>query len=141
MARRIITAAKLTHRASNVVVISGDGAFLSGGLGIEAAFQEDIPITVVIDNNRGLTTISQQQEQLFGHKKHVGTDFRDIPFHKLFEGLGGYGELVAQGGEVIPAVKRAIASGRPACVNVHTRSVMSPIVAAVTNKRDKASIE
>ncbi len=134
-------AAKLQHRDSHAVVISGDGAFLSGGLSIEAAFQEDAPITVVIDNNGGLTTISQQQERLFASGGHVATDFRDIPFHTLFEGLGGYGELVEDPEDIAPAVRRAVASGRTACVNVRTRGVISPIVAAVTSKRDKASIE
>ena len=134
-------AAKLQHRDSHAVVISGDGAFLSGGLSIEAAFQEDTPITVVIDNNGGLTTISQQQERLFASGGHVATDFRDIPFHTLFEGLGGYGELVEDPEDIAPAVRRAMASGRTACVNVRTRGVISPIVAAVTSKRDKASIE
>ena len=134
-------AAKLQHRDSHAVVISGDGAFLSGGLSIEAAFQEDAPITVVIDNNGGLTTISQQQERLFASGGHVATDFRDIPFHTLFEGLGGYGELVEDPEDIAPAVRRAMASGRTACVNVRTRGVISPIVAAVTSKRDKASIE
>jgi len=134
-------AAKLRHLDSHAVVISGDGAFLSGGLSIEAAFQEDAPITVVIDNNGGLTTISQQQERLFASGGHVATDFRDIPFHTLFEGLGGYGELVEDPQEIVSAVQRAMASGRTACVNVRTRGVISPIVAAVTSKRDKASIE
>ncbi|MDP6397784.1 MAG: thiamine pyrophosphate-binding protein [Arenicellales bacterium] len=134
-------AAKLRHPDSHAVVISGDGAFLSGGLSIEAAFQEDAPITVVIDNNGGLTTISQQQERLFASGGHVATDFRDIPFHTLFEGLGGYGERVQDPQEIAPAVRRAMASGRTACVNVRTRGVISPIVAAVTHKRDKASIE
>ena len=134
-------AAKLQHRDSHAVVISGDGAFLSGGLSIETAFQEDAPITVVIDNNGGLTTISQQQERLFASGGHVATDFRDIPFHTLFEGLGGYGELVEDPEDIAPAVRRAMASGRTACVNVRTRGVISPIVAAVTSKRDKASIE
>ena len=134
-------AAKLTHPDAHAVVISGDGAFLSGGLSIEAAFQENAPITVVIDNNGGLTTISQQQERLFGHDRHVATDFRDIPFHSMFEGLGGYGELVEDPAEIVPAVSRAMASGRTACVNVRSRGVISPIVAAVTSKRDKASIE
>ena len=134
-------ASKLRFPDSNAVVISGDGAFLSGGLSIETAFQENVPITVVIDNNGGLTTISQQQEHLFKNGQHVATDFRDIPFHTLFEGLGGYGELVEQPEEVAPAVRRAIASGKTACINVRTRGVISPIVAAVTSRRDKASIE
>ena len=134
-------AAKLNHPQDRVVVISGDGAFLSGGLSIEAAFQEKAPITVVIDNNGGLTTISQQQERLFRHERHVATDFRDIPFHTMFEGLGGHGELVESRDDLIPALKRAMSSGKTACINVRTRSAISPIVLATTSKRDKASIE
>ena len=134
-------AAKLNHPKDRVVVISGDGAFLSGGLSIEAAFQENVPITVVIDNNGGLTTISQQQERLFADERHVATDFRDIPFHTMFEGMGGHGELVEKPEELKPALERALSSGRTACVNVRTRSAISPIVLATTSKRDKASIE
>ncbi len=134
-------AAKAIHTESNVVVISGDGAFLSGGLSIEAAFQEGLPITVVIDNNGGLDCISQQQERLFASGKHFATDFRDIPFHTMFEGLGGHGELVETRAALRPALQRAMASGKTACVNVKCRGVISPIVAATSDKRDKASIE
>ena len=134
-------AAKLKHPEDNVVVISGDGAFLSGGLSIEASFQEKAPITVVIDNNGGLTTISQQQERLFEHNQHVATDFRDIPFHSMFQGLGGHGELVESQEQLQPALQRALSCGKTACVNVRTQDAISPIVLATTNKRDKASIE
>lgn len=133
--------AKSTHPDSNVVLISGDGAFLSGGLGIETAFQEKTPIVVVIDNNGGLDCISQQQERLFENGTHFATDFRDIPFHGMFEGMGGYGELVESREQLAPALRRAIASGKPACLNVKAKGVISPIVLATTSKRDKASIE
>ena len=133
--------AKALNPNKNVVLISGDGAFLSGGLSVEAAFQENLPITVVIDNNGGLDCISQQQERLFANGKHFATDFRDIPFHSMFEGLGGYGELVTTREEILPALKRAMESGKTACVNVKCRGVISPIVAATSDKRDKASIE
>ena len=133
--------AKNTHPDSNVVLISGDGAFLSGGLSIEAAFQEDCPITVVIDNNGGLDCISQQQERLFESGGHFATDFRDIPFHGIFEGMGGHGELVETREQLGPALERALASGKPACLNVKAKGVISPIVLATTDKRDKASIE
>ena len=43
--------AKNIYPNSSVVLISGDGAFLSGGFSVEAAFQEKRPIVVVIDNN------------------------------------------------------------------------------------------
>ena len=133
--------AKNTNPDSRVVLISGDGAFLSGGLSIETAFQEGTPIVVVVDNNGGLDCISQQQERLFENGTHFATDFRDIPFHGLFEGMGGYGELVESRSEIGPALQRAIASGKPACLNVKTKGVISPIVLATTSKRDKASIE
>jgi acetolactate synthase-1/2/3 large subunit len=107
--------AKLNNPDKNVVVISGDGAFLSGGSSVEAAFQEKLPIVVIIDNNGGLDCISQQQERLFSNQQHFATDFRDIPFHTMFEGLGGYGERVERRKDIIPAVRRALASGKTAC--------------------------
>ncbi len=134
-------AAKNTNPDKNVVLISGDGAFLSGGLSFEAALQENLPITIVIDNNNGLDCISQQQERLFKNGKHFATDFRDIPFHSMIEGMGGHGELVEKREELVPALRRAMASGKTACVNVKCRGVISPIVAATSDKRDKASIE
>lgn len=133
--------AKSIHPDKTVVLISGDGAFLSGGLSIEAAFQENRPIVVVIDNNGGLDCISQQQERLFANGKHFATDFRDIPFHTMIEGMGGHGELVETRDQLAPALKRAIASGKTACLNVKCKGVISPIVAATSDKRDKASIE
>ena len=133
--------AKAANPDKNVVLISGDGAFLSGGLSVEAAFQEKLPITVVIDNNGGLDCISQQQERLFASGQHYATDFRDIPFHTMFEGLGGHGELVESRDQLKPALMRAMQSGKTACVNVKCRGVISPIVAATSDKRDKASIE
>jgi acetolactate synthase-1/2/3 large subunit len=135
------TAAKLQNPNDTVVLISGDGAFLSGGLSIEAAFQEQLPIVVVIDSNGGLDCISQQQERLFDSGKHFATDFRDIPFESMFEGLGGYGERVEKREEIVPAIQRAITSGKTACVNVRTKGHISPIVLATSDKRDKASIE
>jgi acetolactate synthase-1/2/3 large subunit len=133
--------AKALHPNSNVVVISGDGAFLSGGLSIESALQDNLPITIVIDNNGGLDCISQQQERLFANGKHFATDLRDIPFHAMCEGLGGHGELVETRDQLAPALQRAMASGKVAIVNVKCRGVISPIVAATSDKRDKASIE
>ena len=67
--------------------------------------------------------------------------FLVVLLFNLFEGLGGHGELVTRREDIIPAVKRAMASGKTACVNVKVKGVISPIVLATTSKRDKASIE
>lgn len=137
-------AAKNLHPKARVVLLSGDGAFLAGGLSVEAAFQEGLPLVVVVDNNSGLVSIGQQQERLFKSGRRIATDFREIPFHALFVGMGGMGELVERREELAGALRRAFASadaGVPACVNVRCRGAISPIIRAVTSKRDKASIE
>jgi len=134
-------AIRMKHPDSRVVVLCGDGAFLSSGLSIETAFNESLPITVVIDNNRGLGSIAQQQMRVWESGKPIGTAFRDIPFDGLFNGLGGHGETVEAPEEIGAALQRAMKSGLPACVNVKSRSVISPLVAALTDRRAKASIE
>jgi thiamine pyrophosphate-dependent acetolactate synthase large subunit-like protein len=45
---------------------------------------------------------------------------------RVVEALGGHGEYVARPEELAPALARAIASGRPACVNVAIEGVAAP---------------
>jgi len=41
--------------------------------------------------------------------------------------LGGYGELVEKDEDIVPAIQRALESGKPACINVMTDPcVVSP---------------
>ncbi|MBK2094650.1 thiamine pyrophosphate-binding protein [Francisella philomiragia] len=134
-------AAKDTYKDARVVVISGDGAFMAGGMSIEVAFEQNIPIVVVIDNNMGLDCISEQQERMFPNKAHFATDFRNIPFDKMIEGLGGYAETVEKYQDIVPALERAFASNKPACINVLTKGVITPVIEDMTMRRDDASIE
>ena len=89
---------------------------------------------MVIDNNGGLDSIGQQQERLFANGKRFAAELRDIPFHKLFEGLGGRGELVERREQFAPALQRAFASGKTACVNVKAKGAISPVVLAATRQ-------
>src|SRR5581483_8295241 len=135
------TAIKMRHPDHRVVVLSGDGAFLSSGLSIETAFHERLPITIVVDNNRGLGSIAQQQRRVWQSGRSSGTEFRDIPFDGLVRGLGGYGESVSDSRGLLKALSKALVSDVPACVNVSSKSVISPLVEALTDRRAKASIE
>ena len=45
----------------------------------------------------------------------------------MAEALGGYGEFVEKDEDILPAVRRALESGKPACINVITDPcVVSP---------------
>ncbi|MDP3939182.1 MAG: hypothetical protein Q8R92_13740, partial [Deltaproteobacteria bacterium] len=50
----------------------------------------------------------------------IATALAPTRYDKVVEALGGYGELVTDPKEIVPALERAEASGKPACVNVMT---------------------
>ena len=43
---------------------------------------------------------------------------QNLRYDKIVEAMGGYGEFVEAPDQVKPALERAFASGKPACVNV-----------------------
>ena len=87
------TATKMETPDSKVVLISGDGSFgLNPGLPLETAIDRNIPIVVVVLNNQAWGMIRNQQKAIWG--RTCATDLRDVPFHKIVEATGGYGELV-----------------------------------------------
>ncbi|GAB6154375.1 hypothetical protein JCM17380_31250 [Desulfosporosinus burensis] len=49
-----------------------------------------------------------------------------MPCEKVVQQLGGYGEFVTDPEEVGNAIDRALASGKPACVNVVTDPEIGP---------------
>ena len=58
-------------------------------------------------------------EFLYGYS--VAADLQPgCRYDRVVEALGGHGELVERPEELLPALERAFASGRPALVNVMT---------------------
>ena len=45
-------------------------------------------------------------------------------YDQVVAALGGHGELVERIEDLVPAVERALASGKPACVNVRLRALV-----------------
>ena len=63
--------------------------------------------------------IAHPQRALLGHA--VGSELAPgIRYDRVVEAFGGYGELVERPDDLRPALERALASGKPACVNVLT---------------------
>jgi acetolactate synthase-1/2/3 large subunit len=61
----------------------------------------------------------------------VATELGQVAYEKAAEALGAYGELVERPDEIRPALERAFASGKPACLNVLTDpNVVSPATVA-----------
>lgn len=120
-------AAKLAQPERTVVVINGDGSFGFNAMEFDSAVRHRLPFVCVINNDCAWGMMKHGQEMTLGADHVQCADLGERRYEKMVEGLGGYGECVTAEEDIAPAIKRAVASGRPACVNVFTDpSVTSP---------------
>jgi acetolactate synthase-1/2/3 large subunit len=111
-------AAKLLHPERRVLLLSGDGAFGLNGMDLETAVRFDLPLTCVVGNDGGWGMIRSIQEAFYGRERLVGTSLPLTRYDRVVEALGGIGETIAEPSRLRPALERALASGRVACLNV-----------------------
>jgi len=62
-------------------------------------------------------TIRMYQERAYPGRVS-GTSLTNPDFRLFIESFGGHGEVVVETGELVPAYRRAAASGRPAVIEV-----------------------
>ena len=120
-------AAKLARPDKKVVLLQGDGSFGFNAMEFDTMVRHNIPVVVVINNDCAWGMIKHSQELSIGADRLQCAELGVRHYEKVVEGLGGHGELVTKDEEIIPALERAFASGKPACVNVMTDpTVTSP---------------
>lgn len=120
-------AAKLIHPDKPVVVLNGDGSFGFNSMEFDTAVRHNIPIICIVNNDCAWGMIKHSQEMSIGGDRCTCSELGMRNYEKMVEGLGGYGELVTKDEEIQPALKRALESGKPACINVVTDpTVTSP---------------
>lgn len=117
-------AAKASRPNARVVLITGDGSFGFNGMEFDTAVRHGLDIVTVLGNDSAWGIDRQIQVAAYG--RAVATDLLPSRYDLVAEGLGGHGEFVQRPDELLPALERAFAAGRPALVNVLTRRVSSP---------------
>jgi acetolactate synthase-1/2/3 large subunit len=111
-------AAKLARPEARVWIIYGDGSFGLHGLEFEAMVRQQIPVVAVIGNDAAWMQIRRGQLQMVGPERAVATSLSHTRYDKVVEALGGFGAYVETMAALGPALDAAMASGKPACVNV-----------------------
>jgi len=110
-------AAKLARPGQQVLLLSGDGSFGLNAMEFDTMVRHKIPVVCVVANDRCWAAIVHDQMRS-GNNRLIETQLGDVAYHKIVEDLGGYGEEVHNPEDIGPALKRAFASGLPACINV-----------------------
>jgi thiamine pyrophosphate-dependent acetolactate synthase large subunit-like protein len=109
--------AKLARPDRAVVCACGDmGAMCNIGE-LETAVREKIPAVMVIFNDQGLGNEKGFQQEHFGGR-FFAVDYQNPDFGALARVFGAHGEQVRKPGDLEPALNRALASGKPAVVDV-----------------------
>ena len=110
-------AAKLAHPGRTVVCFSGDGDFLMSGQELATAAQQGTGFVVIVVNNGMYGTIRMHQERRYPGRV-IGTDLVNPHFAAYARSFGAVGEIVEETAQFAPAMERALASGKPAVIEV-----------------------
>ncbi|MCP4007507.1 MAG: acetolactate synthase [bacterium] len=114
-------AAQASFPDKKVLIIYGDGSFGLNGFEFDTAIRFNLPIVGIIGNDAAWGQMLRPQVALFGKDRAVATHLNYTRYDKVVEAMGGHGEYCEKPDEIRPALERAFASGKPACINVKIR--------------------
>lgn len=91
-----------------IVCIAGDGSFQMNMQEMATAAINDVPVKVVIVDNRALGMVRQWQT-LFYNKRYSASELDSVPdFVKIADAYGWKAERVERPEDVVPAIKRML---------------------------------
>ena len=109
--------AKLARPERPVFALCGDGAFALNLQELETAARLKVPVVVVVADDRQWGMIKAVQMAAYD-ARYVGVDFDEVCYDQVARACGCYGERVEDPGQIMPALGRAVASGKPAVLDV-----------------------
>jgi acetolactate synthase-1/2/3 large subunit len=102
-----------------ILMVNGDGTFGLNGFEFDTFVRFGMPVVSVVGNDRQWGQITVGQKLMYGKDRVIASLLGDNARYDLVvEALGGHGEFVTEPQQIRPALERAFASGKPACVNV-----------------------
>jgi acetolactate synthase I/II/III large subunit len=119
-------AARLARPEAPVFALLGDGTFGFHALEIDTALRYGLPFVAVVGNDARWNAEHQLQLKHYGAERAVACSLLATRYDRVAEALGGHGEHVERASELTGALERAVASGKPAVVNVMIDGVAAP---------------
>ncbi len=118
-------AAQKAHPDKRVLIVYGDGSFGLNGFEYDTAIRFNLPIVGIVGNDAAWGQMMRPQLAFFPDKPAVATQLNYTRYDKIVEAMGGHGEYVTEPDQIRPALERAFASGKPACINVEIERDLS----------------
>jgi thiamine pyrophosphate-dependent acetolactate synthase large subunit-like protein len=119
-------AAKFAHPSATVVAMLGDGTLGFHLAELDTAVRHRLDYVAVIGNDATWNAEYQIQLRAYGKDRAKGCELLPTRYGAVASALGAHGEDVSTPAELQGALRRAAASGKPACVNVMIERLAAP---------------
>ncbi|HET6238181.1 MAG TPA: thiamine pyrophosphate-binding protein [Acetobacteraceae bacterium] len=120
--------ARVVEGAAPVFAVLGDGTFGFHMAEFETAVRRNLPFVAVVGTDARWNAEYNLQVRDYGANRAVGCELMATRYDLVVTALGGHGELVRRPQEMQGAIERALASGKPACINVMIEAIPAPTV-------------
>lgn len=121
-------AARAADPEATVFALMGDGTVGFHFAEFETAVREDLPFIAIIGNDQSWNAEHQIQLRDYGPERAHGCTLSGARYDEAVAALGGFGAFVEQLDDLPGTIRAAIASGKPACINVRMRGLAAPTV-------------
>jgi len=119
-------AARMVERKAPVFAVLGDGTMGFHIAEFETAVRRALPFVAILGNDARWNAESEIQRRDYGANRMHGCELLPVRYDQVVQSLGGHGECVERAADLAAAIDRALASGKPACVNVMIESTAAP---------------
>lgn len=122
-------AARCARPGARILAVLGDGTFGFHMAEFDTAHRHGLPFVAVVGNDARWNAEHQIQLREYGAARTHGCELAPGTRYDLVAAaLGAHGEYVTRAEELAPALERAFAAGKPACVNVVIAGQPAPSV-------------
>ncbi len=121
-------AARLIEPKAPVFAVLGDGTIGFHISEFETAVRRSLPFVAILGNDARWNAESEIQRRMYGTNRMHGCELLPARYDRVVAALGGHGEYVGRAADLPGAIERALASGKPACVNVMIESTAAPVL-------------
>jgi acetolactate synthase-1/2/3 large subunit len=119
-------AARSVEGKAPIIAVLGDGTFGFHMSEFDTAVRHNLPFVAIVGTDSSWNAESQIQFRDYGRDRMHSCSLLPTRYDQVATALGGHGEMVDKAENLPGAIERAIASGKPACVNVMIESIASP---------------
>jgi acetolactate synthase I/II/III large subunit len=131
--------AKLARPADPVVAIVGDGGFAHSWAELETMVRQDIPVVVIVLNN-GVLGFQKDAEMTRFATYTTACHFAPVDHAAIAAACGCASERVTDAARFLPALRRALASGRPFLIDVIIDPDARPPLSLFTSVPDNVQV-